>query len=580
MRRRELRRKSSRGFGVTAVLLALAMVLAACDAADEVAEDPDAIPGDDDTDDTDDTDVPDDDDADDDVADDGERHVMRYASFAGDAGQIDPHFASAGQDRLIVGRMFNGLVRMAPENFAEFEPDLAVELPSGEVQDDGTQTWEFELREGVMCHEGPETDAYEFTAADAVYSLEKAMDSERSGYAGNYGNFASVEADGDYNVTITLEEPRSPSLFFANVADFAGGYMVCSEAVEAMGDEDFGNHPVGTGPFKFQDYVPGERVEMVANDDYWRGEPGLAGIDVMFMPDDSSRELALINRDVDAIFAPRDMSFIERVDQEDGITATYTPFGGSGFFAFDTEHEILGDELVREAIILGIDEGAHIALSGEGIIQPGYSIGVPDMGPGGLTEEEAEERGVLYGFDPERAQELLAEAGYPDGFELELTASEHEEYLGNYEILQAEMNDIGIDITLDVVDHSTMHATIREGANAIVYYFAPRPSHQDLLHEFFHSDSQVVTGENPITNFTNWGGADELIEAAANETDDDAQVELWKDAYTAIAEEKVAHLVYSGGLGVAWHDGFDWGRELGAEIESSHAVDERATLTR
>lgn len=509
-----------------------------------------------------------------------DRQIARYGISASDIGTLDPHQASSGFDRMIVSEIFSGLTRLSPTDFRQIEPDLAVEIPEPSIDDQGRQVWEFTLREGVMCHEGPETEAYELTSEDVVYSLERSRDPERSSYASEYDVIEDVKADGDYGVVITLSEPRSAPLFLQTVANYSAGHIVCSQAVEAVGDEAFAAHPVGTGPFFFQSHIPGQRVELVANDDFYRDAPGLAGIDVVFMANENSRELALQSGDLDLMILSSDERAVQRLEDMDGISATATPFGGPMILFFNTSIEPLDDVRVREAITLGIDPAAHRALGGESVFTPAYASGVPEGGDGGLTEEDARERGVLREYDPDRARELLIEAGYPDGFSMKLMASEIPQYNENYQVLQEEMAQIGIEVEVQTVDHASYGSIAREGRNALHFASAPRPNQDQVLTQFFHSDSIVVGGRAPISNYTFWGGADDLIEAARDEVDPGTQAELWKDAYTLIAEEYVAFTPYVATNAVAWRDDFDWGRDLGLEIRSSFHIDEAAKISR
>ena len=169
--------------------------------------------------------------------------------------------------------------------------------------------------------------------------------------------------------------------------------------------------------------------------------------------------------------------------------------------------EPLDDPLVREAIALAINRDEHAALRGAPVSEIIYSVVPAQFMPGGLTQEEAAAAGVLHEQDIERARELLAEAGYADGFSIDLITSEMTDYRANYEVLQAELAEIGITLNLHVVDHATMHEQIREDVNPIVIYVAYRPNADVYLTNFFHSDSIVVEGASPITNFSHYSGS-------------------------------------------------------------------------
>jgi peptide/nickel transport system substrate-binding protein len=182
--------------------------------------------------------------------------ILRVGQNAADLQSLDPHFATTTEARALVDMIFNGLLRYAPGDgsFEMMEPDLAEDFPEMEMQD-GQQVWTFTLRQGVMCHPAGNLASYELTSEDVVYSLEKSALAERSAYAGEYTGM-TFEAVDDYTVKITLENALSPVLFYPKVANYSGGFVVCKQAVEALGDDKFKTNPVGTGPFMFEDYSP------------------------------------------------------------------------------------------------------------------------------------------------------------------------------------------------------------------------------------------------------------------------------------------------------------------------------------
>jgi len=242
--------------------------------------------------------------------------VLRYADKSADLGTMDPHFAASTNDRNLVDMIFNGLVRYKPGDGSVFEPDLAEALPEPEIVD-GKQVWIFKLRKGVMCHPSDVTPAYELTAEDVVFSLQKSANPDTSAYAGEYDGM-TVEAVDDYTVKITMEKPISPVLFFPKVADYAGGFIVCKKAYEAMGAETFKTHPVGTGPFMFKSYSPTEKVVLVANEDYFRGRPLIDVVEYYYMPDLSSREIGLKTGELDVINGATEGVWVEQMTKEGG----------------------------------------------------------------------------------------------------------------------------------------------------------------------------------------------------------------------------------------------------------------------
>lgn len=512
------------------------------------------------------------------LAQDAERPVLRFGVNAADLATLDPHSASGTQDRTVVDMVFNGLVRYVPGNSAEMEPDLAVAIPEPETVD-GKQVWTFELRDDVMCHPGPDSEAYPLTADDVVASLQRSADSERSAYAGDYAGM-TVEKVDDHTVAITMETPLSPTLFLPKVANYSGGFIVCNAALEAMGDDAFKTHPVGTGPFMFESYTPQNSVVLTANDDYFRGAPKLGGVEVRYMADPSSRELGLQSGEIDAASGIPEAQWVERINAEGNLVADVFGVGEVAFVNFNVTQAPLDNPLVRQALAYALSRDEHLALYGEPVADNVYSVVPAALMPGGLTREEAEAAGVAYDYDPEKAKQLLAEAGYPDGFEIDLITSEMAAYRANYEVLQAELADIGVTVNLTVVDHATMHAQIREDVNPIVIYVAYRPNADVYLTNFFLSDSIVVSGSAPITNFSHYAEIDDLIRQARAETDPAAQEELWKQANIRILEDMAAMPLHFQNQVYARSKGVDYGHELISSLALYPQITELTTVER
>ncbi len=486
--------------------------------------------------------------------------VLRYADKAADLGTLDPHFASATNDRNIVDMVFNGLVRYKPGNGSVIEPDLAEAMPEPEIVD-GKQVWTFKLRQGVMCHPTDEVPAYELTSEDVLYSLEKSANPDRSAFAGEYGGM-TFEAVDDYTVKITLDQPISPVLFFPKVADYAGGFIVCKKAIEAMGDEAFKTHPVGTGPFMFKNYSAQEKVELVANEDYFRGRPLLDGIDYRYMPELNSRELGLLSGELDVINGAAEGIWVERMSQEEGVRVDVYGVGEVATIHFNLTVEPLDNPLVRKAIAYALDRDEFLALFGQPVSENVYSPVPAKFLPGGLTQVEVAELDLEYPLDRDKAKELLAEAGYPDGFSLKVVSSERESYLKNYQSMQAQLAEVGIDLEIEVVDHSTMHDQIRKDVNPIVIYVAWRPNADVYLTRFYHSDSIVVTGAKPDTNFSHYDQLDEMIETARGELNPDKQIDLWKEAQIKLLDEMITYPLQYQNQVTARATYVDYGHEL------------------
>ncbi|NOZ50469.1 MAG: polyamine ABC transporter substrate-binding protein [Chloroflexi bacterium] len=504
--------------------------------------------------------------------------VLRYADKAADLGTMDPHFAAATNDRNLVDMIFNALVRYKPGDGTQFEPDLAESIPVPEIVN-GKQVWTFRLRHGIMCHPSDAVPSYELTADDVVFSLNKSATADTSAYAGEYSGM-SVDKVDDYTVKVTMEQPISPVLFLPKVADYAGGFIICQKPYEAMGAEEFKTHPVGTGPFMFDSYSPQEKVVLKANDSYFRGRPLLDAVEYRFMPELNSRELGLRSGELDVINGAAEGQWVKRMNQEDGIRVDVYGVGEVATIHFNLTRPPLDDVRVRQAIAYALDRDEFLALFGAPVAANVYSQVPAQFLAGGLTKKEVDDLGLEYALNIDKAKQLLADAGYADGFSLEMVSSERESYLKNYQSMQAQLAKVGIKIKINTVDHSSMHKLIREDVNPIVIYVAWRPNADVYLTRFYHSDSIVVTGAKPDTNFSHYTGIDDLIEEARVELDPDKQIDLWKQAQIKLLTEMISYpLQYQNQVTARW-DYVDYGHVLKSALALYPQITENTRIVK
>jgi peptide/nickel transport system substrate-binding protein len=522
-----------------------------------------------------------------------ERPVLILAQNAGDKATLDPHFASGTQDRTVVDMVFNGLIRFKPGDSSTFEPDLATAIPEPVEEADGTQSWTFTLRTDAMCHAGfdqayddavnsgatpaaipaiADTQPYPLTADDVVFSLQKTANADTSGVSGDYANFTFEKVD-DVTVKVIAKEPVGPGVFLPKFANYSGGYIICKKAYEVLGADQFANNPVGTGAFKFTSYTPQTNVVLAANDEYFRGAPKLAGVEVRYIADNTARELGLQSGELHVINGLPEAQFVDRINQTGDYTADVFGVGEAVWLNLDVNNEYLDDPKVREAIILAVSRENHVALAGAPVAGPIYSVvptGIVPV-PGSLSEEEATAAGVNYAQDIERAKTLMTEAGFGDGFTLNLVTSEQAGYLTQYTVLQEELAQIGITVELQTVQHAAMHEQIRAGSNAIVIYVAYRPSADTYLTTFF-----TTGGGN--TNFSHFT-LDEEIAAARALTDTDAQIAAWKEINIAIEQNFAGYgLMYTNQV-YARSNSVDYGHELISVPQLYPGIDETTTIS-
>jgi len=466
------------------------------------------------------------------------KQVLTIAFDAGDTKSLDPHRAATTVDRSTVDTIFNGLVRYPPGDQVKPEPDIA---KSWKISKD-KKVWTFKLRKDVFFHPFPgQSGGYKLTSEDVVYSLKRAADSKHSSYAGEYKG-VSFSAPDAYTVVITLENPISGTLFLAKFASYAGGFIVSKKALEAKGDDWFKIHPVGTGPFMFKSYAPREKTVLVRNPKYFRGASVLEKLVIRYMPSVSSRELGLRTGELDIIEGQNEEKWVGKISQLPEVKVQAFGPCETQMVHLNMTKKPFDNLKVRQAVAYAIARGEVAAFMGSSLAVPIYSSAMAPPAAGALTKKEAKKAGVLFDSNIKKAKSLLADAGFPNGFKAEVIISElATSYRKPMVGIQAQLKKAGIDITLKVVDHSAFHSLIRDDASPMVLYACWRPNADVFLTRFYHSDSVVVSGKKPDTNFSHYGTVDAdgdgkvdsidgLIEKARLELNAKKQSAMWRKA--------------------------------------------------
>jgi peptide/nickel transport system substrate-binding protein len=328
--------------------------------------------------------------------------------------------AAAAIDEVVYANVFEGLTRIGPDG--RVAPALA---ESWEVAPDGL-SWVFHLRPGVTFHDG-----VAMTGEDVAFSLDRAM-AEDSVNAQKqlFDGINEVIAIDDVTVEIGLDAPKGDLLF--NLA--WGDAVIVSPATADTNKTT----PVGTGPFKFANWVQGDRVELVKNQDYW-GEPAkLDKVTFKFISDPTAAFAAMMAGDVDAfpVFpAPENLAQFEADPRFSVIVGTTE---GETILAMNNARPPFDDIRVRHAVAKAIDRKAIV----EGAM---FGYGTPigsHFAPHHPAYVDLTGRNA---YDPAAARALLAEAGHPDGFKTTLALPPPPYARRGGEIVQAQLRAVGID---------------------------------------------------------------------------------------------------------------------------------------
>ncbi len=465
--------------------------------------------------------------------------ILKFGIHVSSMGKLDPHFAAGSQDRAFADMVFNGLLRYMPGNAPRIEPDIAQKIPEFKLIR-GKQIWTILLRKGVMFHAGPATPAYELTADDVVFSLNKSKDKKFCAYAGDYEGMTFKKID-PYIVQIILDKPISPILFFPKITNYGGGFIVSQKVIKTMGYDAFTHHPVGTGPFAFERCEKGKRLSLKAHDQYFRGRPLLDGVQIHFIPDVEDRIEVLKKGGLDVITGSGQKEWIESMENDKDVIVDTHGVGEVATLYFNTQMKPLDDIRVRQAIAFSLSRQTFLGTINSKISGSVYSPVPEQFLPGGLSREDVRILNLEYSQDLDKARLLLNKAGYSDGFILDIVSSEKWIHQTYYNALKEQLAKVNITLNIKTETHSNMHKQIRQNSHPIVIYPAWRPNADAYLTRFFHSDSIIVTGKKPDTNFSLYDKVDKLIEAARLEIDPEAQINLWIQAQIRILSDMAAY---------------------------------------
>ncbi|HHX24452.1 MAG TPA: ABC transporter substrate-binding protein [Thermoanaerobacterales bacterium] len=466
--------------------------------------------------------------------------------------KLDPVFATDTSSARIIYQIFETLVEY--DNDGNVQPLLA---ESWDISDDGLE-YIFHLRKGVKFHDSIEGEptangGREVTADDWIWSFNYILDPDTNsprayfldmvkGYKDyqekKTEQIAGITKIDDYTIKVELEYPFAP---FLSILAYYTFNVLPKEDIEKHGTEQFNFHPVGTGPFKFEEWIQDDRIVLIKNENYWQKDesgnslPYLDRVELRVVNDLAMQwtEFNLGNLDIiEEVDSPyydqaKDMpNYIER------------PQLGTYYYGFNvTMAPFKDNKALRQAFNYAIDREALIelvinnrAVPATGLLPPGI------MG----YDEDIEPK---YTYDPEKAKELLAEAGYSNGIKVELTYNTHDAHKRIAEALQSQMQQVGIEVSLRNIDWGAL----LDAADRLEIPFfrlgwvADYPDPDNFLYVLLHTDNIGSNG-----NFSGFSNAefDELIKKARIETEPAVREELYKKAEAIAREEAPCLYIY------------------------------------
>ncbi len=413
---------------------------------------------------------------------------------------MDVHKTS--NDYIVPMNVFDTLfeVVLSDDGSASIEKSLVDDYT---VSDDGL-TYSFTLRDGVVFSDGTP-----LTAEDVKFTFERMLtlpESEQSDYAasiegakelmdGSATELSGIKVEDDTHLTITLSEPFAG--FLAELATPSTSILSKANVTEA-GDE-FGVVPektIGSGPYIVTSWETGSGLTFTYNTKYWGEEPSVKNVNVRVM-DPSSIDMAFQKGDLDLIDCMKiDSAIVEstyKTKYADNIVSVNRL--GINYFLFNEKVEALSNVKVRQAIQMAIDRQSMLdsIYNGDGKLEDGIY-------PTGCLYYSDDNQGWLK-YDPEGAKALLAEAGYADGFDLEISMDTEGSTAAEQNVVQViaqNLNDIGIRATIKSYDHASWLETRNSGDMQafLAMWTLDYNDPDNVIYTFFGSKDNTVVRSN------------------------------------------------------------------------------------
>ncbi len=456
-------------------------------------------------------------------------------SSIGDARRLNPVIANDSASGTINDQVFNGLVK--------YDKDIKLIGDLAERWDisNGGKTITFHLRKGVKWHDG-----VEFTADDCLFTYQKFIDPKvATPYSSSYMDILKAEAVNKYTFRVTYKEPFSPAL-----ESWSTG-MIPKHLLDGkdINTDQFNRHPIGTGPYKFKEWIAGQKIVLEANDNYFEGRPNIDQFIYRIIPDSSTMFQELLSGGVD-MMGLTPLQYLRKSETR-RIRENYRKFrypaNAYTYMGYNLTNPLFSDVKVRQALSYAIDRQSII----DGIL---LGLGKPCTGPFSYVSWAYNPRAMSYNYDPELARKMLAEEGWksqnrggilekngkPFHFTI-LTNQGNTERIRTAEIIQQNLRAVGIDVSIRVMEWQAFLDQIdKRSFEAIILGWSM--GRDPDLYDIWHS-SKTKKGEYNFIGYKN-AEVDRLLVEGRRTFDIEKRKRIYYRIHEILAEEQPYAFLY------------------------------------
>ena len=423
---------------------------------------------------------------------------------------LDPRIGQNAASQHLAELIFNSLVRK--DEKAAILPDLALrwEMPD-------PKTYVFHLRDDVRFHDGRP-----LTSKDVQYTFRSMLD----------GTVPTTKAGHPYNLIASIEAPDSYTVIF-KLKDVYASFLL-NMAVGVIGiipdgsGKDFGRHLIGSGPFKLVRYVQDQDVVLERNDSYFGKRASVSGLRFRIIPEEIVTALELRKGSLDIALNVLAPDMVEVLKNDPKLKVMESGGTNYQYMAFNLTDPVLRDVRVRQAFAYGIDREQIIKYLWRNQARPAVSLLAPNN-----WAYNGEVR--TYPYDPQRARELLREAGYEHLTFTYRTNNDNDTARQTASILQQQLREIGVTMQIQGNEFATFFADVIKGNFQVYSLRWIGVNDPDIFNAVFHSKSVPPNGFNR-GHYSN-PKVDELIEFARGEVDVEKRRDAYREVQRIVAEE-------------------------------------------